>query len=651
MELLLTGILIVIAGGFVSAFAKTNRFAGLTAVMSLILGLGIAALPVITMLLKGGSYKLSLPWSMPGGALSFGLDPLSALFALPVIIISPLAAFYGTAYLEKEHHHSRTSWLFYNILVASMMLLLVSRNALLFLVIWEVMAVSSFFLVVMEHRSGEVMKAGWIYLLATHAGTVAVIFLFLIMGKTAGSWEFERFAAASAGSTSVFFLAVIGFGAKAGFFPMHVWLPEAHPAAPSHVSALMSGVMIKMGIYGLVRILTFCGKPAVFWGWSLIVIGLTGGILGILLALAQKDIKRVLAYSSVENIGIITMGIGAGILGTAWNNTALIMLGYGGALLHVINHSVFKSLLFMGAGSVLYSTDTKEMDRLGGLGKKMKWTAVAFLAGSLAISGLPPFNGFVGEYLLFSGGLASLNAGTYQSASLAVVMFIGLALIGGLAVVCFTRTFSIVFLGEGRTDDAKIKRRLTAAMVWPLLFLATLTLVISFASPWIIKSVFLAVRGLSPVPIEMNYKPSSSSLMMLVISGAVLMGLAGLLYFIRRRLPMGDVETSAGTWDCGYAKPDASMQYTSSSFVDPVIRLFGALADRKGKNPQVRGYFPASTSLETDAGDIGEEKLYRPAFVWLEKFAAPLRRFQHGHIHGYLIYIALTLIILLIWKV
>ena len=257
----------------------------------------------------------------------------------------------------------------------------------------------------------------------------------------------------------LFLLAVIGFGTKAGFMPLHVWLPEAHPAAPSHVSAVMSGVMIKTGIYGLMRAFTFLGTPPLWWGWVLVAIGLTSGVLGVLFALAQHDLKRLLAYHSVENIGIIALGLGVGLLGMSTGSPVLIVLGFGGALLHVLNHALFKGLLFLGAGAVVHGTGTREIDQLGGLLKRMPWTAATFLVGAVAISGLPPLNGFVSEFLIYLGAFkGGISTGGPVAVPL-LALIAGLALIGGLAVACFTKAFGIVFLGEPRSEHVVARAR------------------------------------------------------------------------------------------------------------------------------------------------------------------------------------------------
>jgi len=290
------------------------------------------------------------------------------------------------------------------------LLVVVARNGVLFLMSWELMSLASFFLVTLEDEKESVRRAGWIYLIAMHLGTAFLLAMFLLLGQNAASLDFERLSTAAAPSGVFFLLAVIGFGTKAGFIPMHVWLPEAHPAAPSHVSAVMSGVMIKTGIYGLLRILTLLGPPAAWWGWTLVAIGIVSGILGVLYALAQHDLKRLLAYHSVENIGIIALGLGIGVLGISYSNPMMAALGFTGGLLHVVNHALFKSLLFLGAGSVLHATGTGELDRLGGLLKRMPVTGTTFLIGAVAISGLPPLNGFVSEFLIYLGVIAGLGS-------------------------------------------------------------------------------------------------------------------------------------------------------------------------------------------------------------------------------------------------
>ncbi len=357
------------------------------------------------------------------------------------------------------------------------------------------MSLASFFLVMFDHEKDEVMRAGWTYLAATHLGTAFLLVMFLVLGA-GGSLDFSALTASGLPAALVFAAALIGFGTKAGFVPLHVWLPEAHPAAPSHVSALMSGVMIKTGIYGLLRVMTFLGAPAAWWGWSLVVIGAVSGVAGVLFALAQHDLKRLLAYHSVENIGIIALGLGIGILGTVSANPVVAAMGFCGALLHVVNHGIFKSLLFLGAGSVLHATGTRAIDRLGGLIKSMPVTGAAFLVGAAAICALPPLNGFVSEFLVYSAAFNSVAAGTQVWGGMVVIG--GLALIGGLAAACFTKAFGVVFLGEPRSRDAVGVHEAPLSMCWPMATLAALCLAIGLTAPWMVELVMPAVAQLTP---------------------------------------------------------------------------------------------------------------------------------------------------------
>ena len=641
----------------------------------------MALIPVIETLAGGSPEPLHVAWSMPGGSLILGLDGLSAFFCLPILLISPLAALYGCEYLAQEKKSLGSLLFFCNTLIASMLLLMAARNGLLFLVIWEIMAISSFFLVVFDDEHAHVRDAGWTYLIATHIGTAALLVFFALLGSQAGSLDFEPMAAAKlapAMASILFTLAVIGFGSKAGFFPMHVWLPEAHPAAPSHVSALMSGVMIKTGIYGLLRAVTLLGEPQGGWGWALVVIGLVSGLLGVILALAQNDIKRLLAYCSVENIGVITLGLGIGILGLAWHQNGLVVLGFGGGILHVLNHAVFKSLLFFGAGSIVHATGTRDMNQLGGLLKSMRWTGITFLVACAAISGLPPFNGFVSEFLIYIAGFSAIRVGATETIVLAILVTGGLALIGGLAAACFTKAFGVLFLGEPRSDRATAVHDTGIAMRWPMAVLAVICLGIGLLAPMALRTALPAVRVMADTQAtdpDVQAVPASEpwrwlalyadssdsktilkastamgSLTGIVAASAGLLMLAVLLFLIRRHLPRGREEATTGTWDCGYARPTARMQYTATSFAQPLTDLFRhALGTRKPSNlPQ--GFFPQGATFKTETPDTARERLFVPLFRAIDRGVAPIRQMQHGRVHGYLLYIAIVLILLLIWK-
>jgi hydrogenase-4 component B len=354
--------------------------------------------PAVRALAGGAAAEVRHAWAVPVGTLAAGLDPLSAFFLVPVLGLSALAAVYGREYLLA--HAPRKSLappvFFFNLLVASMVGVVTARDSVLFLVAWELMTVASYMLIVFEDDTPPARRAGWIYLIAAHLGVVCLFAMFLLLGQASGRLEFAGLGA-SAGSTAtvILVLALVGFGLKAGIVPLHVWLPEAHAAAPSHVSALMSGVVIKMGIYGLLRVMTFL-PPARWWGPTLMALGVTGALVGVALALYQRDLKRALAYSSVENIGLIVLGLGIGLWGASRGQARLAALGLAGGMLHLWNHGLMKGLMFLSAGSVLHGAGGKDLERLGGLMKRMPTTGALMILGSTAQWGLPPLNVFFG---------------------------------------------------------------------------------------------------------------------------------------------------------------------------------------------------------------------------------------------------------------
>ena len=374
----LSSLAILLLGGLSALLTgRSPRLSNAVGVGTAVTGCALGLVFAVYALLSGGYPSLTLRWDVPFGSFSLGVDQLSAFFLVPVFLLPGLAAIYGGEYMRPWLGRKPLGphWFFYNLLIAGMAVVVSARDGLLFLIAWEVMSLAPFFLVTFEDEKESVRSAGWTYLVAAHLGALPLLALFITLGGAAGSLSFDGFlAAVQSGGVStgvIFVLALVGFGTKAGFIPLHVWLPEAHPAAPSHVSAVMSGVMIKTGIYGIMRVLTFLGPPPAWWGVTLICIGLVSGVAGVLFAIAQHDLKRLLAYSSVENIGIISLGLGLGLLGQSLGSPLLTVLGYSGALLHVLNHSMFKGLLFLGAGSVLHAAGTVKLERLGGLAKKM----------------------------------------------------------------------------------------------------------------------------------------------------------------------------------------------------------------------------------------------------------------------------------------
>ncbi len=626
--------------------------------VSVALAAACASVPVFQVLAGGGILQFRFPWPVPYGEFFIELDPLSAWFLLPTLLLSALCAIYGVGYLwgQEKQRALGSVWFFYNLLVLGMILVLLARNAVLFISAWELMAVSSFFLVTFEHERESVRSAGWIYLVATHLGTGFLLVFFILTARETGSMDFTVWAARGIQNPqmagTLFLLATVGFGTKAGFMPFHVWLPEAHPAAPSHVSALMSGVMIKTGIYGLLRAFTFLGTPPLWWGWCFIGIGLSSGVLGVLFALAQHDLKRLLAYHSVENIGIITLGMGVGLLGMNLNLPVLAALGFGGALLHVLNHALFKGLLFLGAGAVAHATGTREMDHLGGLLKPMPWTAATFLIGAAAISGLPPLNGFVSEFLIFLGALKGGISTGGETAVPLLALIAGLGLIGGLATACFTKAFGIVFLGEPRVHSTKAHEALWA-MRLPMLALATACVAIGLLAPFAVgtlKPVLANLAGLTLETTTENLGAASGPLNLAVLGSLAFILCLLTLVLIRRSLLAGRAAEADATWGCGYVRPTARMQYTASSFAQPLTHQFRWVLGTRAKIEAPSGCFPDRAELKTETPDLCHGNLYQPGFLRMNWAIARLRFMQQGHVQLYVLYIAVTLIVLLAWK-
>jgi hydrogenase-4 component B len=655
MPLLIVALGLFVVGGVGALLAQRSApVATALGVGGVVAGSLVALVPAVRVLLGGASESLDAAWSVPYGSFAVGLDALSAFFLLIIIVVSGLVAIYGAEYWLVDRHRRSLGmgWCFYDLLVASMALVVMARNGVLFLMAWEVMALASFFLVTFENERADVRQAGWIYLVAMHLGTAFVIVMFLVLGREAGSLDFARLAGLGPLAPSLagasFLLALVGFGTKAGFLSLHVWLPEAHPAAPSHVSALMSGVMIKTGIYGLLRALTWLGPPPPWWGWVLVAIGIASGVFGVLFALAQHDLKRLLAYHSVENIGIIALGLGAGLLGISAGLPMLAALGLAGGLLHVANHALFKSLLFLGAGAVLHGAGTREMDHLGGLLKRMPLTGACFFCGAVAISGLPPLNGFVSEFLIFLGSLQAGASASVPVAIPALAVATALALIGGLATACFTKAFGVVFLGEPRSPHAAGAHEAGLAMRAPMVILATACVLIGLLAPWAVNTLgpVLAMFGVTQASLSLAMPPLGR----LVVLAAGMWTLIGLFGWLRLRLVSGRQIGTATTWDCGYADPTPRMQYTSSSFAQPLTTLFGPLLRPVVRFAPPTGLFPRQASFASDTPDLAHRGVFVPVFGLVDRAGAKLRWLQHGNVHLYVLYIALTLLVLLVWQ-
>lgn len=582
-------------------------------------------------------------------SLSFQIDALSAFFLVAIYAVCLLAALYSYHYMDDSQKAFRTAgnYFFFSILTIFMALVVTAGNLITFMLTWEIMSLSSFFLVVYNYEAGENRKAGYLYFVFSQVGAMFILAAFGLIYAHTGNFGFADAATlTNTAKIIVFVLAFIGLGSKAGVFPFHVWLPHAHPAASSHISAVMSGVMIKTGIYGIVRVYVMLDWHTPFFGYFVLIAGIVSGILGVVYALGQHDLKRLLAYHSVENIGIILIGIGVGMLGVAAGNPVMAVLGFAGGLLHVLNHAIFKSLLFMGAGMVLHKTGTRTIDLLGGLIKKMKITGTTFLIGSLAISGLPPLNGFVSEFLVYMGSFRgmALDKTTFAMCLLAIV---SLAIIGGLALACFTKVLGVVFQGEPRSPMAENTDEKGVTMLIPMLVLAAACVVIgvfpTFFMTMALKAVASLGLGYGRLPlepfIELTANITHTALLVFVVF-LLILALRTLLY-------RGKTVTRSGTWGCGFTKPTVKMQYTGSSYAASILEFFKPFAPLTENNPGIRKCFPEKTHYHSHVSDIAElhmgNAVVRPVLFLFDK----LRWLQHGDIHLYIGYILLAIVVLL----
>lgn len=646
---LLGGIVLIACSGIPGlALSRTGRAGERLACLLLVSG----CLACGAALVAAGAAPLAplrWRWAVPLGEFALALDSISMVFVAPVLLVVVCGAIYGLGYWRQAEHPLNGNKLrfFYGLISAAMLLLLLARNSILFLLAWEVMALAGFFLITTEDRRPEVRRAGFIYLLATHIGTLALFGAFGLLIQLTGSGSFPAAnSLAGCGATLIFLLGLCGFGMKAGLMPLHVWLPGAHAAAPSHASALLSGVMIKTGIYGLVRLTSFFAEIPSWWGWTLLLLGAVSGILGVALAIAQHDIKRLLAYHSVENIGIITLGLGLALLGRSYAEPALVLLGLSGCLLHVINHGLFKALLFYSAGAVIQAVGSREIDQFGGLLKRQRWTGLCFLGGAVAISGLPPFNGFVSEWLIYLGSFQTLSKSASEL-SFALLTAPVLALIGALALACFVKVFGVSFLGEPRSQAAAQADEAPRSMLWPMALLliacAWIGLLPTSLSPLLAQAAGDWTGGQLLPGLSGQLAPLGT----IGLAGWILLGLL-LMVGWGLRLRSRNAPRQLDTWGCGYRFPSPRMQYTASSFADSLVRLFnfGLWSHRAGG--QLKELFPAAASFARHTPDLVLDRVLIPVFTALAWLFYRLRRLiQNGVAAIYLLYIALTLIVLM----
>ena len=608
---------------------------------------------------------LELPSPFPGMRTLLGGDALSAWFAVPVFLVGGLGSIFGSAYWSagRRPRNGRRLRLCYGWLLASLVFVLLARDGASFLIAWEVMALTNFFLVTIEENNAEVRRAGWLYLLYSHVTILGLFAFFMLQHQVTGALGFQPIAASvpTGARTAIFALALVAFGVKAGAMPLHSWLPSAHASAPSHVSAVMSGVVIKMGIYGLVRTTGLFDELPLAWGATVLALGAIAAFFGVVFALAQHDLKRLLAYHSIENIGIILLGLGLAMVGRSVGRADWVLLGMAGCLFHVWNHALFKSLLFFGAGSVVHATGSRDIERLGGLARRMPATATLFLVGALAICGLPPWNGFASELLVYLGLVRAAVAtpGAPSAAWVAVAAPV-LAATGALAVACFVKVTGIVFLGTPRSAAAGEAHESPLPMLLPMALLAALCALLGLApvlvAPALERATAVwaggAAEGGGPaLPALAALVPFSG----LSLGAVLLVALVGLLVAAvvpvcrRGRLRQPELPT----WDCGFAAVASSprVQYTGSSFAGWITSSFAWALRPHERLPQIDRLFPAAARFDSHVEDTVLDRFLQPAGRCALAGTAWFRSLPQGQLQRYIVYILAVLVPLLMWAV
>lgn len=615
----------------------------------------------------------SVASAIPFLAFAVRLDPLSAFFVLTISLAGLAASIYAMGYLKEFHGRVSVAALaaLTNGFLLSMTLVVIADNGFFFLIAWELMTLVSYFLVVTEHEKADVRYAGFFYLIMMHAGAAFVVLTYLILFQSAGSFSFEAFrhpeqSLPEGMRTLVFFCALIGFGTKAGIIPLHVWLPYAHPAAPSHISALMSGVMIKTAIYGMVRVYFdfMGGQFPWWWGFVVLLVGATSALLGVMYALMEHDLKRLLAFHSVENIGIILLGIGAGMIFQTYGLKEFAALGLLAGLYHTINHAMFKALLFLGAGSLLYATHTRNMEEYGGLLRRMPWTGLLFLIGAVSISALPPTNGFVSEWFVFHTLFLSFQLPDLFLKLMLPIAAAMLALTGVLALVCFAKAFGFSFLALPRSSHARHAEEVPIAMRIGMGTLAVLCVGLGLAPMVVvplldqitgpltgvsISNKVLALDGWALTSMNAEFANVSPPMVAVILIAGGFLGLFVAFVFGGRL-----VKRYYQTWGCGI-NVSARLEYSVTGFVQPIKRVFSTIYQPTVKLEteflEESRYFAKRRRFDLLIEPVFEKYLYDPVVNVFVGIADRLHILQAGNLHLYLVYIFVTLVVLLLFAV
>jgi len=612
----------------------------------------LTSVPAIRMIFAPGTEKYILDG--PFGQIDLVIDGLSGFFVLVTNFTMLTGVLFSRGYLQiyqgkKNQAQFALHYFSFTWLHLSMLGVLMLRDGLSFLISWELMAVSSFMLILFEAEKRVTLKTAVNYLIQMHVGLVILVTAFLFCEASTGKFSFDALHTYFSGNNNVglFLLFFAGFAIKAGFIPFHTWLPEAHPAAPTHVSAVMSGVMIKMGIYGIVRVITYLQTDLFLIGWIILVFSAISGLLGVMMAIVQHDMKKVLAYHSIENIGIIGMGIGLGTMGLGLHNPLLTLLGFTGGLLHVLNHSLFKSLLFYSTGTVYKIFHTRNIEELGGVIHKLPGTALLYLTGAIAICGIPPLNGFISEFLIYFGLIKGLSLGSAYQVITVLLAIISLVLIGGLAIFCFTKVFGMIFLGVPRKKHNVNGSVNNLGMLVPQFLIAIIILLIGMFPMLFLKPLMTFVTEqfhLSPVTEIVSI---SGIFLKTSILSAIMILLVIVLYSIRSLLMNKRSVAYGPTWGCGYTGGSSRQQYTGTSFANNFAELAHPVLKLKDEYDRIgeEELFPSGRSFSRHPKDVfrsGLNRLLDFNMIILKKLA----RLQTGNIQHYILYAFIFILII-----
>jgi hydrogenase-4 component B len=645
---LLNLIIIIILIAVVAVLVTNTKSKGFITVAAVI-SIGLITSFIAFEALLGNNFRILLPGPINFGKVPVEIDSLSAWFILTINFTMITGSVYGLNYMKKYREmKSEITLHCIAFLLAHFSLLGICsvQNGFIFLLFWELVAISVFILVVFEHHKPETIKAGINYLVQSHISIVFIMLGFIYVAYKTNNYGFDAIVEFSShqstlAGTALFLCFFIGFALKSGFIPFHTWLPYAHPAAPSHVSAIMSGVVIKIGIYGILRMLLLIKTDYITVGYIILFLSLFTGIYGVMLATIQHDLKKLLAYHSIENIGIIGIGIGLGCIGLGSSNKWMAVLGFSGALLHTVNHSLFKSLLFYCTGNVYQAVHTINIERLGGIIKKMPQTSLLFLVAAVAICGLPPLNGFVSEFMIFGGLYNWLYSASLISLIALVFSLGGLVLIGGLALLCFTKAFSIVFLGNIRSE---VQNEISETGFWqllPMYITVSLMILIGFFPSVFINALQRPVNLFTQhIVFNMNLIKVGAIDSLQIISqlffGLIvfIVMLLGIRKFLGRKKP---AETGP-TWGCGYSPAGSRLQYTANSFVRSYSKLAKPLLDIRKEEVDINETFPSEKHYTSDSYDKIERIIIDKPIGWINKFTDLFLFLQNGQLQRYILY-------------